>query len=152
MLLNILLNGVNDSLEGAQQAAAAAADTAQQAAGGAARTGASGGPFFIIVYILFLVVIFYLFIIRPNKKRENEREAMRSKIEVGNWVVTSSGLYGKVVSVYADEFLVEFGVNKGVNIPVAKSEIVGVKEPGLSSTPAAEEIEDAPKKKKFGIF
>ena len=147
-MLDILLSAVNDSLEGAQQAAEVAT---QAASGGAARSGGSSG-LFIIVYILFLVVIFYFFIIRPNKKRESERDAMRSNIEVGNWVVTSSGLYGKVVSVYADEFLVEFGVNKGINIPVAKSEIVGIKEPGLSNAPAVEEIEDAPKKKKFGIF
>lgn len=84
-------------------------------------------------YIIFFVVIIYFFMIRPQKKREKELVTMQNSIGVGDWVMTSSGFYGKVVDMGDQVFVVEFGTNKGVRIPVRKSEIVGNKEPNLSS-------------------
>lgn len=158
MLLSILLNSnLDGSLAGKAEEAAQAAGNAAKAAGGAAQTAggqpATMGPIVIILYILLLCALFYFFLVRPNQKREKEREAMRSQIAVGDWVVTNSGLYGKVVSIYANEFLIEFGTNKSVNIPVVKSEIAGRKEPGNSPAQEVEEVADKPKKKKkHGLF
>ncbi|MCD7854315.1 MAG: preprotein translocase subunit YajC [Clostridiales bacterium] len=158
MILSLLSGSLNGSLAGAAEAATQAAEAATTASGQAAQSSGGFGPMFWIIYIVGLCLLFYFFAIRPNKKREAERQAVKESIKLGDWVVTTGGLYGKVVNVYQDEFMVEFGTNKSVTIPVRKEEILGVKEPNLSNAPAAapasaEEVADEPKKKKkFGLF
>ncbi len=78
----------------------------------------------IIPYIIFLGALYYL-MIRPQKKREKELVNMRASIATGDSVVTSSGLYGKVVDVLENTFVIEFGTNKGIRVPIKKSEVVG---------------------------
>lgn len=94
----------------------------------------------IALYIVGLIALFYFFAIRPQKKKEKELTNIQNGIQVGDWVMTSSGFYGKVVDIADQVFVVEFGVNKGVKIPVRKSEIIGNKEPNLtvSSTEKAD--------------
>lgn len=157
MILTLLSGELNGSLAGAAEAATeAAAEAATTASGQAAQSSGGFGPMFWIIYIVGLCLLFYFFAIRPNKKREAERQAVKESIKLGDWVVTTGGLYGKVVNVYESEFMVEFGTNKSITIPVRKEEILGVKEPNLSNAPApvsAEEVADEPKKKKkFGLF
>lgn len=108
---------------------------AQPAAGGFGGFGVTG----MILYIAGLLALFYFFIIRPQKKREKELLNMQAAIKIGDWVATSSGFYGKVVDIYDKEILVEFGTNKSVMIPVSKSEIIGTKEPNLSTKAVATE-------------
>ncbi len=157
MILTLLSGELNGSLAGAAEAATeAAAEAATTASGQAAQSSGGFGPMFWIIYIVGLCLLFYFFAIKPNKKREAERQAVKESIKLGDWVVTTGGLYGKVVNVYENEFMVEFGTNKSITIPVRKEEILGVKEPNLSNAPApasAEEVADEPKKKKkFGLF
>lgn len=91
------------------------------------------GTIGMIIYIVGLVVVFYLFVIRPQKKREKELKNLQDAVKVGDNVVTSMGFYGKVTDVYTDTYVIEFGLNKGVRIPVSKSEVIGIKEPNLSN-------------------
>ena len=64
---------------------------------------------------------------------------MQSNVKVGDWVMTSSGFYGKVTEIYDQNVIVEFGLNKGIRIPVVKSEIYGNTEPNLTNKPQEEE-------------
>lgn len=150
-----LLSGENlaQAAEAIGETATKAAAAVQQTSGGAAAAPRAGGmgPMFWVFYIICLVALFYFFAIRPNKKREQERQNLRDQIKLGDWVVTTGGLYGKVVNVYAEEFMLEFGTNKSVTIPVRKEEVIGVKEPGLANEPTPVEVEDKPKKKN-GLF
>lgn len=147
MIFSLLSEGLNGSLAGAAEAVTQAAEASGEAATSASRGGF--GPWFWILYIVCLIALFYFFAIRPNKKREQEREQIKQGIKVGDWVVTAGGLYGKVVNIYADEFMLEFGTNKSITIPVSKDNVLGVKEPGLSNEPVPVEVEDQPKKRKF---
>ncbi len=153
MILTLLSEGLNGSLSAAADSAASAAEAVTEAAqSGTASSGGFGASFWII-YIIGLILLFYFFAIRPNKKREREKEEIKAGIKLGDWVITSGGLYGKVVNIYADEFMVEFGTNKSITIPIRKDDILGTKEPGLSNKPPVEEVSDEPKKKKFfGLF
>lgn len=153
MIFSLLSGELNGSLAGAAEAATEAATTAA----GSSQSSGGFGPMFWVIYICGLILLFYFFAIRPNKKREAEKQAIKESIKLGDWIVTTGGLYGKVVNVYEGEFMVEFGTNKSITIPVRKEEVLGVKEPTLSNVPAApasaEEVTDEPKKKKkFGLF
>lgn len=125
---------------GAGEAAANAAQTAGAAAGQAAeavtqaaqRSGGGFGTMGLILYIVVLVGIFYFFAIRPSKKREKELKNMQEAIKVGDDVMTSSGFYGKVTEVNDQIVVVEFGTNRGIRIPVKKSEIYGNKAPNMN--------------------
>ena len=117
------------------------AEVGQNPDAGAAAGQESGGFMGvggIVLYILGLIALFYFFAIRPQKKREKELSSIQNAIKVGDWVMTSSGFYGKVVDVADQVFVVEFGTNKGVKIPVRKSEIIGNKEPNLTISSNAE--------------
>ena len=53
---------------------------------------------------------------------------LKPSVKVGDEVMTSSGFYGKVVELEGEDIaVVEFGTNRGVRIPVNKSEIIGNK-------------------------
>lgn len=100
---------------------------------------ASGFNFFatplgIILYIVFIMAIFYFIGIRPQKKREKKMLELQSEIKIGDWVLLDSGLYGKVTDIADQVFIVEFGTNKGVLIPVVKQRVVGKGEPNLTAT------------------
>lgn len=127
--------------------------------GGSAAPTTSGGNIFgsfaqsnpvmlIVLYCVLLVVVMYFLSVRPNQKREKQMAEMRSAIAVGDSIVTNSGLFGKVVDVTYECFIIEFGMNKGVRVPVVKSEVFAKREPNLSNE-APPQVEQ-PKKK--GLF
>jgi preprotein translocase subunit YajC len=91
----------------------------------------------------------YFLLIKPQRKKQKEAKAMLMELKAGDYVQTSSGLFGKIASVGGDCFLVEFGSNKTVIIPISKSEIVGNRQPNLSTAvPEAIVEKKEPKVKK----
>lgn len=132
-----LFNGIllsSGVIVGGEDAAAKVTEAVVEGATQATQAAARGGNsmLYMILYIAALVALFYFLAIRPQKKREKELQSMQNSISVGDWIVTSSGFYGKVVDIVDQVFVVEFGLNKGVRIPVRKSEVIGNKEPNLT--------------------
>ena len=66
----------------------------------------------LIIYIVVIVAAMYFFMIRPNKKKQQKEEDMRNSIEVGNEILTIGGIYGKVVAIKEDSFVIETGPEK----------------------------------------
>lgn len=108
----------------------AATTTAKTAATGVTSTGSMS---WIFIYIIVIFVAMYFMSIRPQKKKQKEHDEMINKIKPGDSVLCNTGMYGKVVDITAECYIVEFGMNKGVRVPVVKSEIALVKEPNLSN-------------------
>ncbi len=138
LLLSLLTGGPSVVMESAGEAATQAAASASQAvtqAADAAQTssGAGFGTFGMIIYVVALIAIFYFLAIRPSRKRDKELKEMQASIKIGDDVMTSSGFYGRVVEMNDQVITVEFGTNRGVRIPVKKSEIIGNKAPNVSS-------------------
>lgn len=104
----------------------------------------------IVFYCVVLFIAMYFFSIRPTKKREMKLAEMRNSIDIGDMVVTNSGMFGKVVDITAECMVLEFGTNKGVRIPVLKYEIYGKKEPNLTNK--VEETPEEEKPKGFSLF
>lgn len=76
---------------------------------------AGGGILQLVVTIVPLVLVFvvmYFMLIRPQRKREKEVQKMRSEIEVGDEVVTSGGIVGRVVSIREDHIIIESGSDR----------------------------------------
>ncbi len=102
----------------------------------------------IVIYCVVLLLIMYFLSIRPTQKKEKKLAELRDAVAIGDSIVTNSGFYGKVVDMTYDCAIVEFGLNRGVRIPVAKTEIFGIAEPNMSNE--APPVEEEPKKK--GLF
>ena len=84
-----------------------------------------------------IIVGMYMILFRPQRKREKKMREMQAAIKAGDNIVTSSGMFGKVMEVGTDAFVVEFGTNRGIRIPILKSDVVGIREPKLTPPPAA---------------
>lgn len=101
----------------------------------------------ILAYFVILGLIMYFCSIKPAKKREQEAETMRNSVKIGDSVLLKTGMFGKVVDVTYENFIVELGLTKTVNIPVLKSEIYAVREVNLSNEAPVVEVPEKSKDK-----
>nr|WP_307991968.1 preprotein translocase subunit YajC [uncultured Niameybacter sp.] len=108
-----------------------------------APTAGSGGMLMsTVLYLGFFFVIMYFLIIRPQKKRDKQVADMQSSIKVGDEVLLTTGIYGKVVDIINDLFIIELGLNKSVRIPVKKVAVAAVAAPNLSIAKVSEPVAD----------
>lgn len=85
--------------------------------------------------LIFLAVAFgamYFILIRPQQQRVKEHEALVAAVEVGDEVLTSSGIYGTIVAFEGEnDEILRLEVADGVAIAMARSAVteVAVEEP-----------------------
>ena len=56
-------------------------------------------PFSILWFMAPMLLVMWFFMLRPNQKREKERQAMLAGISKGDKVIMASGIIGNVVGV-----------------------------------------------------
>jgi len=111
-----------------------AAGGATGAAGGAAEGGGMGMGI-MLIYVAVLLVAMYFLMFRGPRRREKKMKEMQAGIRTGDNVVVTGGMFGRIADVGEDCFIVEFGQNRGIRIPVLKSDVLGVREPKLTPPP-----------------
>ncbi len=77
----------------------------------------------LIIYIVVFGAIMYFLMIRPQKNEQKKAAAMLNALEIGDYVLTTSGFYGTVIDIQEDTVIVEFGNNKNCRIPMQKAAI-----------------------------
>ena len=89
------------------------------------QTIAAQGGFDPVVIIMWVAIglIFWFFILRPQKKRQQEIQNFRNSLAVGSRVVTSGGIYGEVRAIDEAENVLVIEVSKGVNIRVDRNSV-----------------------------
>jgi len=85
------------------------------------QANASSGSMMSILMIVALFAIMYFFMIRPQQKKQKEIQEMRNKLKVGDRVVTSGGIYGKIKEDEGATFIIE--IADGVRVKVDKASI-----------------------------
>ena len=60
-----------------------------------------------LIGIVFLFVIMYFFMIRPQKRQQQQDAMMRDSLAVGDEVTTIGGIIGKVISIKEETFVLE---------------------------------------------
>jgi preprotein translocase subunit YajC len=83
-----------------------------------------GGGWMNLIFLGAIFAIFYFFIIRPQKKRQEEVENMVENLEKGDKIVTSGGMIARVTTVDEDTVLAE--IDSGVKARFQKSSITDV--------------------------
>lgn len=81
----------------------------------------------IFVYIALFFAAYWFFI-RPQKKRQEKLVEFQNNLKPGDNIITTAGLHGKIIEVEEKTFIIEFGVNKSVRIPVSKNHILSMEE------------------------
>lgn len=69
-----------------------------------------------VVMFGLIFVIFYFMIIRPQQKRQKERQKMLDALEKGDKILTSGGIYGTVVGIEEKVVLVQIADNVKVKV------------------------------------
>jgi preprotein translocase subunit YajC len=77
-----------------------------------------------ILIIVVLFALFWLLLIRPQRRRQAEQNALIQNVEVGDEIVTAGGLFGHVQGVADDELLVE--IAPGTNVRIARRAVAGI--------------------------
>ncbi len=90
--------------------------------------GAEGAGFdwTIIVFLVVIFALFYFVMIRPQRKRQKEHDAMVRELQKGDRVITAGGIYGVVESLSDDSLVLK--VESGATIRVARSSVSGRRE------------------------
>jgi preprotein translocase subunit YajC len=74
----------------------------------------------ILIFILPLALL-YIFLVLPQKRRMNEHKSLLAGVEPGDEVMTTAGLYGRVVELSDDNMYLQ--VAPGVELRFARGAI-----------------------------
>ena len=66
----------------------------------------------LFIPLILLFFFMWFFLLRPQRKRDNEAKLMRNNIQPGDEIVTIGGIVGKVLSVKEDSIVVYCGADK----------------------------------------
>lgn len=61
----------------------------------------------IVGYIAIFGGLIYFMMIRPEKKRKKAEQKLREGTQIGDEILTIGGIYGKIVSVKDDSYVIE---------------------------------------------
>lgn len=78
----------------------------------------------LVLYIAVFFGIMYFLMIRPQQKQQKARQNLLSNLRVKDKVITSGGIYGKIIKVKEDSVLLQ--IAEKVEVEVAKSGITSV--------------------------
>ncbi|HEY6453229.1 MAG TPA: preprotein translocase subunit YajC [Steroidobacteraceae bacterium] len=81
----------------------------------------SGGGVGQIIILVVFVAVFYFLLIRPQQKRMKDQQAMLSRLQTGDEVVTTGGILGRIIEV--NDTFVTLEIADGVRIKVQKAQI-----------------------------
>ena len=76
----------------------------------------AGGGFIQILFLVGIFLLFYFLLVRPQRKRQKEHDAMVAALQKGDEVVTSGGLLGQIVKVDGHYLRLRLADNVEVNL------------------------------------
>jgi preprotein translocase subunit YajC len=81
-----------------------------------------------LIFFAALFGIMYFLMIRPQQKRQKEMQKMLDSLQVNDKVITSSGIYGRVVSMKPDKdiVVVEIDDTNKIKVDFQRSAIVSI--------------------------
>jgi len=86
--------------------------------------GGGGSQWMSFLPIILIFAVFYFLLIRPQQKRAKDHRALLSSLKVGDQVLTSGGIYGRVTGLRDDVITLE--ISDKVRVKVSRGHIAGV--------------------------
>ena len=74
-------------------------------------SGATGqtNPLVSFLPLILVFVVFYFFMIRPQMRKQKELTNYRNSLKKGDKVITTGGIYGKIIEVKDNVVMVDVG-------------------------------------------
>ena len=66
--------------------------------------------------LIFIFIIFYFLLILPQQRKQKKQQGMIDNLKSGDEVVTMGGVFGKIVEVKAETFVLEIAPHTQVRI------------------------------------
>ena len=82
----------------------------------------SGSSMSMMIMMILILAIFWIFMIRPQSKQQKELRKFRESLQKGDKVITTGGIYGKIVS--TTETTVILQVDENTKLTVDKSSLI----------------------------
>lgn len=100
-----------------------------------------GSPWDFLFPLLLGVAFVYFFIIRPQKREQDEKQKLLSSLKKNDRVLTTGGMYGTIVNIKEDEVTLRVDDQAKVKIRFAKSAIARVLGTEAEGTPTSSDTE-----------
>jgi preprotein translocase subunit YajC len=98
-----------------------------------AAPGVSGpGPLVTILPFILIFIIMYFLVIRPQQKKAKDHQEMLNRLKKNDEVMTSGGIYGKVISLADNVVTLEVAPNVRIRVhrPQISAVVTGEKSSG----------------------
>ncbi|GAB4379099.1 MAG: preprotein translocase subunit YajC [Calditrichia bacterium] len=90
-------------------------------------SGAEGGSTILtFLPLIVIIAIMYFLILRPQAKKQRERQKMLESVKKGDEVVTVGGIHGKVVGMKEGDKVLILKVDDNVKLTVDLSAIASI--------------------------
>ena len=83
-----------------------------------------GSPLGSFVLLIALIALFWFVAVRPARRRAASQQALVRSLEVGQRIVTTSGLHATIVGL--DESTLTLEIAPGVQVTWARAAVLGV--------------------------
>jgi preprotein translocase subunit YajC len=87
-----------------------------------AGSGGQTNPLISFLPLILVFVVFYFFMIRPQMKKQKELNNYRNSLQKGDKVITTGGIYGRVLEVKDNVVMIDVGGD--VKLRVDKSALL----------------------------
>ena len=95
---------------------------------GAAQPGQGGGGLAAFLPFIVIMFIIYFLMIRPQTKRQKEKDTMRDELKKGDKIITMGGIYGTVQGFKEKGRQAIIKIDNNTNITINKTAVAGLAE------------------------
>jgi preprotein translocase subunit YajC len=100
----------------------------------ASSSSSSGSPIVALLPFILIAVAMYFLLIRPQRRRMAEQRNLASAVQEGDEVMTTAGIYGRLLSLEGDA--VQLEIAPGIVVKVARGAIANRVQPGSDNSDA----------------
>jgi preprotein translocase subunit YajC len=84
----------------------------------------SGGSVVSLLFLPLMFILLYFVLIRPQQKRAKVQRQLQKQVEIGDEIITSSGIYGIITAMDEEDLWLE--VADGVEFRIARGAVMRV--------------------------
>jgi preprotein translocase subunit YajC len=85
-----------------------------------------GNPLLSFLPLIVIIAVMYLFLMRPQAKKQKEHRQMLEKLEKGDKILTTGGLFGEIAGVKEKEDVLIVRISDNVKVELLRSAVAQV--------------------------
>ncbi len=86
-------------------------------------SGGTGNPILNLLPFLLIILVMYFLMIRPQAKKQKEKQKMLQELQPGDDILTIGGIFGKIEGLREKENVVIVKIAKDIKIQISRSAV-----------------------------